>query len=583
MPFPLGSLPLAGILDEGDDDDDVLVNVNMAEADRMRAFAEEKRRMELGAGADLEDSLGLVRSVAPLPSLLPPVPSIPLISSHRAGLSSLAPAYPPHFLLSLVQKHKKILDKYDDIDQVTGDREIKSQRKFKLGEAEMERTPEEQEREVVKQKLKMADSLDMDTNKFGSDFYTSEEMSQFKKKKKRKVRRKKKVRVHQLTPATGVFLDGFFFLSPSLSFGGTSQPCPACATACTCCCPGLAPHVATSLSLFCLTLLSPRQALTAAELMNSEEDAASAPADAKADEDAPESTAMDTAGDAQLDQEKLLDTAPDPELEQSELLLEAELQSSLERARRARQKKRSARASRNVASLVAENATKKGVEERNADDGLVFSAMSEFVRGVGGDEDDGSSKRVKREIAEPDDADEDEEMGDAAAAAAPAAAPAAAAAAKKAVKAEEEDDDVLGDDVDVGKGIAAALTFAQRKGIIKRSEENKAKAESEARRSQAAGSSRDPFSLKEYKPSFKLEYKDEFGRVISSKEQYRRMCHAFHGIEPGKIKTEKRLKKIKEEERLKKASSEDGMMDAMRRQQARSGAAHIVLSGAGAA
>lgn len=76
---------------------------------------------------------------------------------------------------------------------MTGDRELKSQKKFKLGEADMERTPEEMEREAVKQKLKLADSLDVDSNKFGSDYYTSEEMAQFKKKKHRKVRRKKKV------------------------------------------------------------------------------------------------------------------------------------------------------------------------------------------------------------------------------------------------------------------------------------------------------------------------------------------------------------------------------------------------------
>lgn len=328
------------------------------------------------------------------------------------------------------------------------------------------------------------------------------------------------------------------------------------------------------------------QALTAAELMSMEDQDTAGGADdtqGAGDLEGGAAAAMDTAADAHLDQEKLLSAAPDPELEQSELLLEAELQSSLERARRARQKKRSARASRNVASLIAENENKAAVEERNADEGLVFSAMSEFVRGVGGADEAAPSKRVKREPASspgPAD-DEDVEMddsGDVRGTSGAAGAASAATAAKT-----EEDDDVLGDDVDVGKGIAAALTFAQRKGIIKRAEEKKE--DSEARRRQASASSRDPFALNDYKPSFKLEYKDEFGRVITSKEQFKLMCHAFHGIEPGKIKTEKRLKKVKEEERLKKMSSEDtplGIMSAMRRQQARSGAAHIVLSGAGA-
>lgn len=45
----------------------MLVNINMAEADRAKVHAEEKKRMALGAAADLEDPLGLVR----LPTYLP--------------------------------------------------------------------------------------------------------------------------------------------------------------------------------------------------------------------------------------------------------------------------------------------------------------------------------------------------------------------------------------------------------------------------------------------------------------------------------------------------------------------------------
>lgn len=54
-------------------------------------------------------------------------------------------------------------------------------------------------------------------------------------------------------------------------------------------------------------------------------------------------------------------------------------------------------------------------------------------------------------------------------------------------------------------------------------------------------------SDKNYKPHVNIEYKDEFGRVLSKKEAWKELCHRFHGIKSGKRKTEKRLKKIKED------------------------------------
>ena len=60
------------------------------------------------------------------------------------------------------------------------------------------------------------------------------------------------------------------------------------------------------------------------------------------------------------------------------------------------------------------------------------------------------------------------------------------------------------------------------------------------------------FYAENYKPSFELTHKDEFGRELNEKEAFKHLSHQFHGKGSGKMKTEKRLKKIEEE---KKAAS----------------------------
>uniref|UniRef100_T1IIN4 U4/U6.U5 tri-snRNP-associated protein 1 n=1 Tax=Strigamia maritima TaxID=126957 RepID=T1IIN4_STRMM len=60
-----------------------------------------------------------------------------------------------------------------------------------------------------------------------------------------------------------------------------------------------------------------------------------------------------------------------------------------------------------------------------------------------------------------------------------------------------------------------------------------------------------------YKPEIRLEYTDDQGNALNSKEAFRHMSHKFHGIESGKNKTEKRLKKLQQEALSKKMSSDD--------------------------
>lgn len=62
---------------------------------------------------------------------------------------------------------------------------------------------------------------------------------------------------------------------------------------------------------------------------------------------------------------------------------------------------------------------------------------------------------------------------------------------------------------------------------------------------------------REYKPGFRLQYPDEFGRQMNPKEAFKHMSHEFHGKGSGKMKTEKRLKKIDEEKKRESMSTLD--------------------------
>lgn len=63
---------------------------------------------------------------------------------------------------------------------------------------------------------------------------------------------------------------------------------------------------------------------------------------------------------------------------------------------------------------------------------------------------------------------------------------------------------------------------------------------------------------KDYKPDIHLEYRDDAGRKLDTREAYRYMCHKFHGKGPGKNKIDKRLKK-----QQNKFSSTDNPTSAM--------------------
>ncbi|KAF5101963.1 hypothetical protein D0Z00_000618 [Geotrichum galactomycetum] len=56
-------------------------------------------------------------------------------------------------------------------------------------------------------------------------------------------------------------------------------------------------------------------------------------------------------------------------------------------------------------------------------------------------------------------------------------------------------------------------------------------------------------SFANYKPVINIEYRDEAGRLLSTKEAYKHMSHHFHGKGPGKGRVEKQLKRDEEEKK----------------------------------
>ncbi|ORX49185.1 SART-1 protein [Hesseltinella vesiculosa] len=177
----------------------------------------------------------------------------------------------------------------------------------------------------------------------------------------------------------------------------------------------------------------------------------------------------------------------------------------------------------------------------------------------------------------------------------------------------------------VGRGLAATLSLLGQKGLIKKATKEQEdrdrlvsqqlKWQNEARHQEVAMARRieakkedrprdresrrhyDPELEKErderdrlrefeermanYKPDVKLEYVDEQGNELSTKDAFRFMSHKFHGKTSGKGKTEKRLKKLDEQRKLNNMASSDtplNLAGALLERQQQTGSAHVVLS-----
>lgn len=138
---------------------------------------------------------------------------------------------------------------------------------------------------------------------------------------------------------------------------------------------------------------------------------------------------------------------------------------------------------------------------------------------------------------------------------------------------DSEDDEWTTDQPLVGSGMGATLALLQTTGDLKNSEM--------PRQAGRANDSRDK-DENAVSDGIKLEYRDEFGRVMTKKEAFRQISYRFHGQKPGRKKQEKRLKQLKEELVKDKKVSGEGSTNAMKaleKRQKHFGQAHVVLSG----
>jgi len=165
------------------------------------------------------------------------------------------------------------------------------------------------------------------------------------------------------------------------------------------------------------------------------------------------------------------------------------------------------------------------------------------------------------------------------------------------------------EDEDLAKtGMGAVLNMARRKGFLDQEEEGRKdmglkdlickdyKIDDKSRKDQEEddrkrGRGRDrgsygptsSFSEKKgYKPTVNLEYIDDNGRAMSSKEAFRFLSHKFHGKGSGKLKTEKRFRKVEEDKMMEKMSSVDtplGTLNKLQRKTKDLATPYVVLSG----
>ena len=76
----------------------------------------------------------------------------------------------------------------------------------------------------------------------------------------------------------------------------------------------------------------------------------------------------------------------------------------------------------------------------------------------------------------------------------------------------------------------------------------------------------------------KLEYKDDFGRIRTPKEEFRELSHRFHGKKPGKNKQEKRQKQYEEDmKKLQVLNESTSLVQTMQLEQEKRATPYLVL------
>ncbi|KAG2784466.1 hypothetical protein PC129_g9508 [Phytophthora cactorum] len=141
---------------------------------------------------------------------------------------------------------------------------------------------------------------------------------------------------------------------------------------------------------------------------------------------------------------------------------------------------------------------------------------------------------------------------------------------------ETKENEVWGEDQPlVGTGMGATLALLRKTGDLRQT-----RVERQAGRANDTRDRNFEDDLR-IKNGVKLDYRDEFGRLLTKKEAFRMLSYKFHGHEPGKKKKEKRLRQLKEELEAQKMLSGEGstkMMKVLEKKQKHTKEAHVVLS-----
>ncbi|XP_062226749.1 SART-1 family protein DOT2-like [Phragmites australis] len=257
-----------------------------------------------------------------------------------------------------------------------------------------------------------------------------------------------------------------------------------------------------------------------------------------------------------------------------------DLQRSLEQARKLALRKQEEAATSGPMSVAELATAAKGGEDADATEGdvqqnkVVITEMEEFVWGLQLNED--SRKPEADDVFMDEDGDvmpsnnraKDDTNGS--------AAMEDEAHTEKSVKVEEEEvkpDEVI-HEVAVGKGLAGALKILKERGTLNEGTDWGGRT-TDKKKSKLVGIEDGPKEIR-------IERMDEFGRVMTPKEAFRDLSHKFHGKGPGKMKLEKRQKKFQDEMKTKRMKSSDTPLMAaekMREAQALNQTPYLILSG----
>lgn len=161
----------------------------------------------------------------------------------------------------------------------------------------------------------------------------------------------------------------------------------------------------------------------------------------------------------------------------------------------------------------------------------------------------------------------------------------------------EDEEDVVPDEtlheVPVGKGLSGVLKLLKDRGTLKETIEWGGR-NMDKKKSKLVGIHDDEGPkqihmdkkkgklVDEAPKEINLERLDEFGRVLTPKQAFRLLSHKFHGKGPGKMKQEKRMKQYHDELKQKQLTSSEVFpqsLERMREAQAQLKTPYLVLSG----